>query len=300
MAATDSASTDIREALREVAQEISGARGREGPPARRWAGAGIEVRAVRMRGHGRCDVSDRATPLVQVNAADNAYTQHFTIAHEVGHLLLGSLPVEQLREISHRDEEDICDEFAQRVIVPPDELADALAGDGAPGPRKVLQLCGAFEANPSTVLRALGDQLHLDRTAYLLARLRTHYLRPEVMGFRIDAASGPGALFWPYETRIENVGLRTLAADGTAAEHGAFIEGEEERLAVPLSKVDAATGDNAAIGPAHWQAARQGRVEPYLLVRIDCSQLRRSRLKPDTPDRTADEPKTGAALAAKA
>jgi len=216
---------------------------------------------------------------VQVNVKDNDYTQQFTVAHEVGHLLLGSVPRDRLRELSHQGEELLCDRFARQVIVPPDELAQALGGNVEPNPLEVLRLCGTFEANPSTMLRALGEDLCLDYSAYLLARLRGHYQRPAVAGFRIDAATGPADLFWPFEMRIEKVGLDRLATAGRAANHGEFIEGDDERLAVRLGKVDAATGDNFAIGPARWEAVRQGREAPYLLARIDCSCLQRTRLR---------------------
>ncbi len=275
VAAAGAAGDDVGEALREIATEVAATCPRGSVPARRWVASGVTVKPVGMRGRGRCDVS-RPEPILYVNRSDNRQTQHFTAAHEVGHLLLSSLPTEWLREISLQEEEALCDEFAQCVIVPPAELAHRLVGE-VPLPEQFLRLCGDFEANPSTMVRALGRQLDLEHHAYLLARLRSHYLRPAITGFRIDAAAGPRGLFWPQDQRIERLGLRALAEAAKEAQHGAFFEGSDQRIVVPLAKVDAETRHNAMAGPAEWRAARQGRSEPYLLALVDCSKLVKER-----------------------
>jgi hypothetical protein len=271
------AGDDVRKTLLRVAAEVAAACPRGFVPTRRWVSSGVTVKPVGMRGRGRCDVScpERS---IYVNRSDNRQTQQFTVAHEIGHLLLSSLPANRLREMSLREEEDLCDEFAHRVIVPPAELAHKLAGE-IPLPEWVLRLCGDFEANPSTMVRALGGQLDLARHAYLLARLRPHYLRPAITGFRVDAAAGPNGLFWPQHQRIEGLGLRALADAAREAPHGAFFEGNDERMVVPLARVDVKTRHNAMVGGVRWQGVRQGRKEPYVLALIDCSGLVSERLE---------------------
>lgn len=278
MAAANLDACEPDETLWTIADAISEVLAIEGSVVRSWAAAGIAVRAVYMRGRGRCEVSDLERPLVYVNVEDNAFTQHFTVAHEIAHLLLSSLPSSRVSGLSHRAEEALCDEFAQRVIVPPSGLAAALAGDRSPTPERVLRLCGHFRANPSTMLRALSEQRLREHTTYLLARLRVHPRRPGVVGFRIDSVSGRGELFWPYKTRVENVGLVNLAASGEQARHGQYIDGCEDEVIVPLSRVTP-NGENVAAGPVSWLAARQGRGEPYLLARIDGSRMRMTRVK---------------------
>jgi hypothetical protein len=274
----------------ELAAEMADARHREGSLRRRWAQVGVELRLARMQGRGRCEITADETPVVYVNDADRLPTQEFTVAHEIAHLLLGSLPPERLRDLSHGQEEKLCDDFARRVLVPPDELAAELAGDERPSPRRVLELCGRFGASTSTVLRALGHQLDLEHTAYVLARFRTHYRRPTVAGFRLGAVSGPTWLFWPYETRIENVGLENLAAAGTNAVHGEFFDGVEAELSIPLARVDRSTGHNTMVGPGGWLAVRQGLAsEPYVLARVDCSLLRGVRITKGRPAASAEE-----------
>lgn len=276
---------NIEDTLYEVAGEIAATCGRKASPARRWASAGVAVRETPMRGRGRCDLSSEASPVVYVNISDNRYAQHFTVAHELGHMLIDSLPVERRREMSYAKEEELCDDIAQRMIVPPDELAEELSEETPPTPPEVLRLCGTFESNPSTMLRALGTRLSLGHSAYLLARLRPHRLRPAETGFRIDAAVGPAALFWPFNKRIENLGLQNLTTAARAAAHGTFFEGGERHIAVPLKKVDAETGHNSMAGPVRWCAARQGWEKPYLLALVDCSRMQGERVeRRESPD----------------
>lgn len=262
---------DLMEVLRWAADEIAGACPRGAFPVQRWERSGVTVREAPMRGRGDCDLSAE-TPLVRVNQREHRFVQQFTVAHEIGHLLVKALPAERTREISARQEERICDELAQRMVIPPDQLAAELDGQ-RPSLERVLRLCGHFEVNPSTFLRALQAQLYLDDEAYLLATWRGHYLRPSVQGFRIYAAAGPPALYWPSDQRIEGMGLRSLAGAAEEAAHGAFFEGRDEEAAIQFRKVDARSGHNAMVGPVAWQAVRQGRSAPYLLARIDCSRL---------------------------
>jgi len=263
--------------MRWVAGELAVACPRGVPATHRWAATGVTVRLARMRGRGRCDLSEEA-PIVQINRVDNRYAQHFTVAHEIGHLLLAALPTDRRPKLSHREEEELCDDFARRVIVPPDELADALAGE-MPTPEQVLRLCGSFEANPSTMVLALGTQLYLPHSAYLLARLRGHRRRPAEVGFRIEAAVGPKDLYWPQDQRIDGLGLGELARLAEEAGAGVSIKGIDE-VSVRLRRVDATTSHNAMTGPAYWRAVKQGRHKPpYLLAQIDCSNLAGDRLE---------------------
>lgn len=268
----------VTAAMAALAGQVSEARGREGSLVSRWAAVGVEIHFARMIGRGRCEMQPEGVPVVYVNIDSHTSTQQFTIAHEVGHALLNSLDPACLQALSLRVEETLCNDFAQSVILPREALATELAGE-LPSPRRLLELCGRFDASPSMVLRVLPEHLNLDGAAFLLARLRTHYLRPAVVGFRLDLAAGPERLFWPYEMRIENIGLENLARDGAGAEHGGFFDGADAELRVPLARVDRTTGHNTMVGPARWYAVRQGLKEPYLLARVDCSLLRTARVE---------------------
>jgi|GEM_PF-2703307 len=275
MAAVEQGRDGVAEALAGIALEIAEARGRSGSLVERWARASVDVRPLPMRGRGRCTVSDGGNPVVMVDEDDNRYSQHFTVVHEIAHHLLGAVPHDEMLSIDYHEEEEICDDFAQRVLVPPHELASLLPPGRPPDPAEVLRLCGRFEVNPSTMLRALPA---MQGRAYLLARFRSHFRRPAVSGFRIDAATGPRQLFWPYDARLATVGLVELARAAERAPHGVFFSGADERIEIPLARADARTGHNSMTGPVRWQAARQGRDVPYILALLDCSQLRRERV----------------------
>jgi uncharacterized protein DUF955 len=268
----------VENVVRLLAEEIAAACPPGAAPERRWAATGVVVRFARMRGGGRCDPSD-AVPVLQVNEADNRYARQFTIAHEIGHLVLAALPAAMTDDLSHRREERLCDEFAHRVIVPADELAEELAGD-LPEPVEVLRLCRLFEANPSTMLQALQRQLHLEDTAYLYAKWRGHHRRPEEVDFRIEAVAGPSSLYWPQDKRIDGLGLRELAQGAAESTDGGLFKGIDEEVNVPMRKVDPGTRHNAMSGPVYWRAVKPHRGKKFLLAQIDCSNLRPCRLEP--------------------
>lgn len=268
---------DIGVAMRDIARDISETVTGNGPVRQRWMRAGIDVRAVAMRGRGRCDISNDA-PVVLVRKNDDERVQSFTVAHEVGHLILRGLSNDQLGSVGYRQEERLCDDFAGEVLVPGPKLATRLDEESTPAPTDVLRLCGEFGANPTVLLNALARQLPLDRSAYVLARLRGHDKRPAVVDFRLSTAIGPAALFWPPRTRLASLGLIELADAARRAEHGACFQGADLKVVIPRRKVHRPSGDNAAAGPVRWSAARQGRAEPYLLALLDCARLRRTRV----------------------
>ena len=79
--------------------------------------------------------------MVRVNQRQNRFAQQFTVAHEIGHLLLRSLPLERIREISNRDEEALCDDLDlhthdvvdgfRRKDIEEDDLVEAVEEFGA-------------------------------------------------------------------------------------------------------------------------------------------------------------------------
>jgi Zn-dependent peptidase ImmA (M78 family) len=264
----------IERTLEELAENVTAAIRRRPLVDRWWEAAGIRVEARPMRARGRCDTSRPGTPVVVVRSTDNRYAQGFTVAHELAHLLLDQLPVERRGELGYRSVEDLCDQFAQNVIVPPARLSVELdPAAGAPAPAEVLRMCGLFEANPSVMLRALERQLCLRDETYLLARLRGHYRRPAEVGFRVDTTAGNKRLFWPRHTRVAKLGLTKLACDGEQAPHGAHLTGRETRAVIPLARLDRSTEDNAMAGPLSWQAVRQGKSGAYLLALLDIREL---------------------------
>jgi hypothetical protein len=271
--------------MRDLAREAFEAVHGPGSLRQRWMRAGVDVRAVPMRGRGRCEVANDIA-VVMVRQEDNEWARGFVVAHEVAHLMLSGLSNEQRGGVGYRQEEQVCDDFAREVVVPSPVLERHLNGRTMPSPEEVLRLCGVFGANPSLILAALRRQLPLNHNAYLLAKLQGHYRRPAVADFRVENAIGPRSLFWPRRTRLTSLGLSELSVAAHRAEHGSSFGGLDREVTVPRRRVHRPSGDNAAVGPVRWSAIRQGKDGPYVLALLDCSALRRARVDGAS---TADE-----------
>jgi hypothetical protein len=267
----------IRGQLLALAPEVARTVPRRGPIAAVWGRAGIEVRPRPMRLMGRCRTD--GSRVVFVRDSDSYPTQRSTVAHELGHLLLGTLPDAHRAAIPHVKEEHLCNDFACAVVVPKGELVERLGGARLPTPDDVLDLCGEFVASPRQMLAAVKRDVALGSSAYVVARKRGHYRRPDATDFRLDGAVGPPRLFWPPDQRLRTMGLVQLADAAHRAARGASFRGRDERAVVSLVRRDERSGDNAVAGPVDWMAVVQGMSTPYVLARLDCSELRLTTLR---------------------
>jgi len=89
--------------------------------------------------------------LIGVNARHSYYRQRFTIAHELGHILLGHPPecrctAEEVRMFNRR-----ADQCAAEMLMPEEFLMPLLSGDASP-----LRLARQFEVSESAMKRRLS------------------------------------------------------------------------------------------------------------------------------------------------
>ena len=88
--------------------------------------------------------------------------ENFTIAHEIGHLIIrnhldGALPA-SLLEGGHRDEEYFCDIFASELLVPRSSFMKLVRRHGLT-PTVILWLRDQFDVSTQVVVRKLADAL---------------------------------------------------------------------------------------------------------------------------------------------
>lgn len=247
--------------------------------ATEWSPLGIEVKPVKMRARGLCSASGR---VVYVNSDDRYELQRFTIAHEVGHLLLSG-PAPRRRPLSPQDEEFLCEEFAGRLLIDQAILASELTPlGGAPDPESLLRLCGRFRVNIRPMQIAVGEHLADSPYAVLLARRRGHWRRPAELAFRVDSLSGARHSYLPRHQRLASLGLTALDASAERARHGTVCEGSDPSVRVGLRGLDAEQSSATTRGAVGWRAIVQGNNSPFLLAVLDL------RLLPRAPWRTRE------------
>lgn len=102
-------------------------------------------------------LADPIAPVIFVNGADTKAAQIFTLAHELGHLLLGdsALSDASMTDASGADAELWCNTFAAELLVPAEELLRVF--DGRFDPDELQRLSRVFRASTLAVLKRLHD-----------------------------------------------------------------------------------------------------------------------------------------------
>ena len=95
--------------------------------------------------------------IIKLNAASPATRKRFTLAHEIGHLLLGK---PGLRSSCGRDAalERKCDAIASELLMPTDEAIPFIRSLGKPTPEKLRTIASRFDVS----LQAAAFRVHRD------------------------------------------------------------------------------------------------------------------------------------------
>ncbi len=163
-------------------------------------------------------LNDRLAPVIFVNGADTKAGQIFTLAHEVGHLVLGetALSDASLRAMPTERIERWCNRFAAELLVPRAEIMKLTGED-------VQSLARHFKVSTLVVLRRLFDLGQISREEYW-ARYDDELER--LRGFRTRTAQGGNF----YYTTMARAGKRLTRALVTSALEGQSSFSEALRL----------------------------------------------------------------------
>lgn len=190
-------------------------------------------------------------PIVAVREADHPRIQRFTVAHELGHVLMDRVDRHQIG-LSGRDEEALCEGFASHLLIPRIELLAALE-EIADDPDSLLRLLRRFDVSISALLSAAAEPL-ADREvlAFAVSR-RGHPNRPGEVAYRLHGIRC-GEYLMPENTRLTSLGLTAL--DDSLGSGEPEIAGDDVSVSLRLWRPGSAVRSGTAVGPASWRARR--------------------------------------------
>lgn len=243
----------VRRRVLDCAAELAPGMLGSGTGLEQWRGFGVRV--VR-RDLGQVRGLLRRTAqgnVVAVNVAEHARTQRFTVAHELGHLLLADIDRETVG-LSGPQEERLCEDFASHLLIPRDDLGWRLECSGD-DPAELLSLSTFYDVGISALLTAAANPLAEQEVVAFATSLRGHRKRPEEVAFRVHQIRC-GPYLMPAEIRVSSLGLTCL--DHRLQAHDGAVEIADSDVAVNLRlwTPGAPSRSGIATGPASWRARR--------------------------------------------
>jgi hypothetical protein len=256
--------TELRARLSSCARALAPALLGSGTAPRAWRTLGLAV--VRRELHGVKGLTDRFSRdrIVLVDPREHPLHQRFTVAHELAHLLIADVDRVRLGLDGQR-EEQICDWFAERLLVPPGDLSRRLGGR-RPELEDVLPLANRYAVGVGVMLHALARVLERTSCVMLAASSRGHPLRPQEVELRAFR-SRCGDVFVPGDVRLGSLGLERIGRTLLASDR-VVAAGHAQHVRLKLWRPGRS---GHAVGPARWRALRmRGEV---VLVSVDTTFL---------------------------
>jgi len=106
---------------------------------------------------GLFDVPGRGL-LIKLNSASLPSRRRFTLAHEIGHLLLGTVPGLRSNCGGDAELERACDSIAAELLMPTDEATNFIKSLGRPSPEKLKTIAARYAVS----LQAAAIRIHGD------------------------------------------------------------------------------------------------------------------------------------------
>lgn len=129
--------------------------------------------------------------VIKLNAGGSPLRRRFTLAHEVAHLLVGTVPGFRKACLSDGSLERTCDLVAAELLMPVDEVTSFVMHLGQPSPEKLKAVAAGYDVSlHAAAIRVCGD-LRLWKCCAGLWRLQEAAVRTDwFVGPRRWGASG--------------------------------------------------------------------------------------------------------------
>ena len=143
----------------ELSQLFPPKDGPDGPRrslASEWRRLGLKVTRTKLAASGGCVMRDGFAD-VYVNEGEPVQRNRYTVAHELGHLLVDVDEVARELGIEGAAEESLCDMFASRTLIGREHLRKCVARKDGLKPAEFLILCRRFGVSLSAMANALAE-----------------------------------------------------------------------------------------------------------------------------------------------
>lgn len=189
---------------------------------------------------------------VSIGDETTAAEKRFTLAHELGHVLLASSGSRV--PLSSAEAERLCERFASRAVAPLDQVEEYQRQAGRPEEladvERFVKHFGLTQRAAVVVIDSILPRRW--PVAFLVASWRAHPKRP-VMGVRIDVAAADSRLHFPRDTRLSSLGFHEMEAWALQRKFGSSSSGRDREIKVP-SRGGLIPGWS---GRSHWAAETQ-------------------------------------------
>lgn len=153
--------------------------------------------------------------LISLNANDSEARRRFTLAHEIGHIVIAKAAGRDLGEAGGARVERLLDEFASRIVLPDrllDEWREHIGGNVSI--RALEEATKKLDVSMTVLVKRLGQGNALDWTQKAIivgavARSRKAKREPTL---RIQHVATPSWGFIPLNRRLSSVGLGASSA----------------------------------------------------------------------------------------
>jgi len=99
--------------------------------------------------------------VIELNSDSPFVRRRFTLAHEIGHLLLNTVPAFRSRSRTDAALERTCDLLAAELLMPTEETTEFVRGLGAPSPEKLRDIASKYAVSTQTAAIRMCDGLGL-------------------------------------------------------------------------------------------------------------------------------------------
>jgi len=99
--------------------------------------------------------------VIKLNSGSSFVRKRFTLAHEIAHLLLNTVPAHRSGNRTDEDLERTCDSIAAELLMPTEEATNYIRGLGSPSPENLKAIASMFTVSLQTAAIKVHNGLKL-------------------------------------------------------------------------------------------------------------------------------------------